>query len=96
MCFLLVGHVRSARKFKILYRWRGHREERDLELNDATPILNTLAIRDVEYPRCLDNPEQRVFDVRCVVVHKNKFITDSTTENEHEEVELDQCIVGPS
>ncbi|GFW99550.1 hypothetical protein TNCV_3417831 [Trichonephila clavipes] len=28
---------------------------------------NTLAIRDVEYPRCLDNPEQRVFDdmLRC-------------------------------
>ncbi|GFW48717.1 alpha-2 adrenergic receptor [Trichonephila clavipes] len=26
--------VRFARKFKILYRWRGHREERDLELNE--------------------------------------------------------------
>ncbi|GFV15283.1 hypothetical protein TNCV_2830071 [Trichonephila clavipes] len=30
-------------------------------------LENTLAIRDVEYPRCLDNPEQRVFDdmLRC-------------------------------
>ncbi|GFV15950.1 hypothetical protein TNCV_4800341 [Trichonephila clavipes] len=28
---------------------------------------NALAIRDVEYPRCLGNPEQRVFDdmLRC-------------------------------
>ncbi|GFY25524.1 hypothetical protein TNCV_2486441 [Trichonephila clavipes] len=28
---------------------------------------HALAIRDVEYPRCLDNPEQRVFDdmLRC-------------------------------
>ncbi|GFX76882.1 THAP-type domain-containing protein [Trichonephila clavipes] len=26
--------VKFARKFKILYRWRGHREERDLELNE--------------------------------------------------------------
>ncbi|GFU90602.1 hypothetical protein TNCV_4195231 [Trichonephila clavipes] len=43
---------------------------------------NALAIRDVEYPSLLsDNPEQRVFDdmLRCRV-HKNKFITDSTTE----------------
>ncbi|GFX63641.1 hypothetical protein TNCV_2824271 [Trichonephila clavipes] len=24
-------------------------------------LENALAIRDVEYPRCLDNPEQRVF-----------------------------------
>ncbi|GFX76900.1 hypothetical protein TNCV_3279351 [Trichonephila clavipes] len=30
----LVGHARFARKFKILYRWRSHREERDLELNE--------------------------------------------------------------
>ncbi|GFX12503.1 hypothetical protein TNCV_2929971 [Trichonephila clavipes] len=30
-------------------------------------LENALAIRDVEYPRCLDNPEQRVFDdmLRC-------------------------------
>ncbi|GFT62241.1 hypothetical protein TNCV_1701261 [Trichonephila clavipes] len=30
-------------------------------------LENVLAIRDVEYPRCLDNPEQRVFDdmLRC-------------------------------
>ncbi|GFV15049.1 hypothetical protein TNCV_5134031 [Trichonephila clavipes] len=41
---------------------------------------NALAIRDVEYPRCLENPEQRVFTTCCVVVHKNKFINDSTTE----------------
>ncbi|GFW78205.1 hypothetical protein TNCV_136741 [Trichonephila clavipes] len=52
---------------------------------------------DVEYPRCLDNPEQRVLMTCCVVVHKNKFITDSTTEKRRdEEVELHQCIVGPS
>ncbi|GFV27884.1 hypothetical protein TNCV_4115761 [Trichonephila clavipes] len=52
--------------------------------------LNTLAVSD--------NPEQRVLSMTCcVVVHKNKFITDSTTEkDEHEEVELHQCIVGPS
>ncbi|GFX01725.1 hypothetical protein TNCV_2921111 [Trichonephila clavipes] len=68
-------------------------------LRQFIPFLyleNALAIRDVEYPRCLDNPEQRVFDdMLRVVVHKNKFITDSTTEKEeHEEVELHQCIVG--
>ncbi|GFT87170.1 hypothetical protein TNCV_3474021 [Trichonephila clavipes] len=30
-------------------------------------LENALAIRDVEYPRCLDNPDQRVFDdmLRC-------------------------------
>ncbi|GFW83763.1 uncharacterized protein TNCV_668761 [Trichonephila clavipes] len=30
-------------------------------------LENALAIRDVEYPSCLDNPEQRVFDdmLRC-------------------------------
>ncbi|GFS62081.1 hypothetical protein TNCV_476491 [Trichonephila clavipes] len=30
-------------------------------------LENALAIRDVEYSRCLDNPEQRVFDdmLRC-------------------------------
>ncbi|GFV30860.1 hypothetical protein TNCV_4012941 [Trichonephila clavipes] len=30
-------------------------------------LENALAIRDVENPRCLDNPEQRVFDdmLRC-------------------------------
>ncbi|GFX02936.1 hypothetical protein TNCV_4439181 [Trichonephila clavipes] len=30
-------------------------------------LENALAIPDVEYPRCLDNPEQRVFDdmLRC-------------------------------
>ncbi|GFV87794.1 hypothetical protein TNCV_780761 [Trichonephila clavipes] len=30
-------------------------------------LENALAIRDIEYPRCLDNPEQRVFDdmLRC-------------------------------
>ncbi|GFY05519.1 hypothetical protein TNCV_4370301 [Trichonephila clavipes] len=30
-------------------------------------LENALAIRDVEYPRCLDNPEQRVFNdmLRC-------------------------------
>ncbi|GFY11163.1 hypothetical protein TNCV_4471491 [Trichonephila clavipes] len=30
-------------------------------------LENALAIRDVEYPRCLDNPEQRVFEdmLRC-------------------------------
>ncbi|GFV10844.1 hypothetical protein TNCV_4706121 [Trichonephila clavipes] len=30
-------------------------------------LENALAIRDVEYPRCLDNPKQRVFDdmLRC-------------------------------
>ncbi|GFV58278.1 hypothetical protein TNCV_1272401 [Trichonephila clavipes] len=30
-------------------------------------LENALAIRDGEYPRCLDNPEQRVFDdmLRC-------------------------------
>ncbi|GFU19016.1 hypothetical protein TNCV_430571 [Trichonephila clavipes] len=33
----------------------------------GTDLENVLAIRDVEYPRCLDNPEQRVFDnmLRC-------------------------------
>ncbi|GFV45508.1 hypothetical protein TNCV_4855301 [Trichonephila clavipes] len=33
----------------------------------VTDLENALAIRDVEYPRCLDNPEQRVFDdmLRC-------------------------------
>ncbi|GFT64030.1 hypothetical protein TNCV_2314721 [Trichonephila clavipes] len=31
-------------------------------------LENALAIRDVEYPRCPDNPEQRVFDdmLRCL------------------------------
>ncbi|GFV82804.1 hypothetical protein TNCV_4147721 [Trichonephila clavipes] len=31
-------------------------------------LENALAIRDVGYPRCLDNPEQRVFDdmLRCL------------------------------
>ncbi|GFW02404.1 hypothetical protein TNCV_1733191 [Trichonephila clavipes] len=30
-------------------------------------LENALVIRDVEYPRCLDSPEQRVFDdmLRC-------------------------------
>ncbi|GFY29994.1 hypothetical protein TNCV_4073071 [Trichonephila clavipes] len=30
-------------------------------------LENALAIRDIEYPRCLDNPEQRVFNdmLRC-------------------------------
>ncbi|GFU27330.1 ATP-dependent DNA helicase [Trichonephila clavipes] len=36
-------------------------------LNSVEYLENALAIRDVEYPRCLDNPEQRVFDdmLRC-------------------------------
>ncbi|GFV70087.1 hypothetical protein TNCV_4411291 [Trichonephila clavipes] len=35
--------------------------------NGVLDLENALAIRDVEYPRCLDNPEQRVFDdmLRC-------------------------------
>ncbi|GFW29743.1 hypothetical protein TNCV_3936101 [Trichonephila clavipes] len=35
--------------------------------NGVYIMENALAIRDVEYPRCLDNPEQRVFDdmLRC-------------------------------
>ncbi|GFV22985.1 hypothetical protein TNCV_4693041 [Trichonephila clavipes] len=35
--------------------------------NEGLDLENALAIRDVEYPRCLDNPEQRVFDdmLRC-------------------------------
>ncbi|GFU29933.1 hypothetical protein TNCV_1687051 [Trichonephila clavipes] len=35
--------------------------------NGGLDLDNALAIRDVEYPRCLDNPEQRVFDdmLRC-------------------------------
>ncbi|GFX47704.1 DDE_Tnp_IS1595 domain-containing protein [Trichonephila clavipes] len=35
--------------------------------NTIENLENALAIRDVEYPRCLDNPEQRVFDdmLRC-------------------------------
>ncbi|GFV22988.1 hypothetical protein TNCV_2449431 [Trichonephila clavipes] len=52
---------------------------------------------DVEYPRCPEQPEQRCSMTCCVVVHKDKFITDSTTEKTNNgEVELHQCIVGPS
>ncbi|GFU41532.1 hypothetical protein TNCV_2792571 [Trichonephila clavipes] len=37
------------------------------KVHTAYYLENTLAIRDVEHPRCLDNPEQRVFDdmLRC-------------------------------
>ncbi|GFS59948.1 hypothetical protein TNCV_3957441 [Trichonephila clavipes] len=36
-------------------------------LNGVLDLENALAIREVEHPRCLDNPEQRLFNdmLRC-------------------------------
>ncbi|GFV55008.1 hypothetical protein TNCV_858791 [Trichonephila clavipes] len=42
---------------------------------ESCKIWRTLAIRDVEYHRCLDNPEQRVFDdmLRCALPIKTNL-----------------------
>ncbi|GFV48636.1 hypothetical protein TNCV_5069211 [Trichonephila clavipes] len=43
-------------------------------------LENAPVIRDFEYPRCLDNLNSEYSTTCCVVVHKNKFITDATTK----------------
>ena len=61
-----------------------------------------MALRDVEYPHCLDNPEQRVLDdmLRFIKCWMRYFVTNlsptGTPKCEQEEVEVHKCIVGPS
>ncbi|GFY18077.1 transposable element Tc1 transposase [Trichonephila clavipes] len=60
--FLVIGLLKCIGIIKKVQKTDG-----ELSCELSGDLENALAIRDVEYPRCLDNPEQRVFDdmLRC-------------------------------